>query len=420
MAADAAQQELAAADAELAASREQIGGWASQAYRGTGGLSELSGVAVLLDPRRTGDVSSTLATMDRVGGQYAEVVETAEQARARQQAAADRATAAVDAARTTADQALAAKAAADAAVQQQLVAYSAAQRTAAGLDPLAPDAAVVDRARAFLSSSQTCAGGILTGFPNGPCPSTRSARCTPRPTRSCGPTPRTRSRRCRRRSRRTSARRWPSPTPTVPWPSRSTSRPANPGSPPLRAPRGTASASRSTSVAGAGRGFRAAPVDGPQRGLFGFVNPAWAQGSPGPFEPWHWEFVAGLRTPPAPRRVATRPGVRRVRPLPPPPRDDLSADRAVLWIRTWWCPGTPCGATGPASSHSVGNLRPGTRCGVPSERPQFPGAGRENVREHPLDPAAQFVTIRERRVAGLVHRGGSRSRFAAPLRGKDH
>ncbi|WP_380176225.1 D-alanyl-D-alanine carboxypeptidase family protein [Kineococcus sp. DHX-1] len=293
VAADAAQQELAAADAELAASREQIGGWASQAYRGTGGLSELSGVAVLLDPRRTGDVSSTLATMDRVGGQYAEVVETAEQARARQQAATDRATAAVDAARTTADQALAAKAAADAAVQQQLVAYSAAQRTAAGLDPLAPDAAVVDRARAFLSSSQTCAGGILTGFPNGLLPV--DALCP----LYAAPDKVLRADAAHAFEALSQAFQADFGTPlavTDAYRSLAEQIDVKARKPGLAAAPGTSRHGLGLAVDLGGGVQDAGSVQHQwmdrNAALFGFVNPAWAQGSPGPFEPWHWEFVA--------------------------------------------------------------------------------------------------------------------------------
>ncbi|MEW1959841.1 M15 family metallopeptidase [Kineococcus sp. NPDC059986] len=293
VAADAAKSELAAADAVLAQSRQEMGGWASQAYRGTSGLNDLSGVAVLLDPRRTGDVSSTLATIDRVGGQYAEVVETAEQARSRQEAAAAKAAAAVDAARTSADQALAAKAAADAAVQQQLVAYSAAQRTAAGLDPLAPDAAVVDRARAFLSSTQTCAGGVLTGFPNGQLP--LDALCP----LYAAPDKVLRADAAHAFEALSQAFQADFGTPlavTDAYRSLGEQIDVKARKPGLAAVPGTSRHGLGLAVDLGGGVQDAGSVQHQwmdrNAALFGFVNPAWAQGSPGPFEPWHWEFVA--------------------------------------------------------------------------------------------------------------------------------
>ncbi|MEZ0493768.1 D-alanyl-D-alanine carboxypeptidase family protein, partial [Kineococcus sp. TBRC 1896] len=293
VAADAAQQDLAAADAVLAQSREEIGGWASQAYRGTGGLNELSGVAVLLDPRRTGDVSSQLATIDRVGGQYAEVVETARQARARQEAATDRATAAVDAARSTAEQALAAKSAADAAVQQQLVAYSAQQRTTAGLDPLAPDAAVVDRARAFLSSTQACAGGVLTGYANGLLPV--EALCG----LYAAPGQQLRADAAHAFEALSQAFQADFGTPLVvtdSYRSLGEQIDVKARKPGLAAAPGTSRHGLGLAVDLGGGVQDAVSVQHQwmdrNAALFGFVNPAWAQGSPGPFEPWHWEFVA--------------------------------------------------------------------------------------------------------------------------------
>ncbi|MEZ0166019.1 D-alanyl-D-alanine carboxypeptidase family protein [Kineococcus sp. LSe6-4] len=293
VAADAAQQELAAADAALAASREEMGDWASQAYRGASGFSELSGVAVLLDPRRTGDVGSTLATIDRVGGQHAEVVETAVQARARQEAATARASAAVDAAHTRVEEAAAAKATADAAVQQQLLAYSEAQRTSAGLGPLAPDAAVTDRARAFLSSTQTCAGGTLTGFPNGLLP--LEALC-PLPS---APGMVLRADAAHAFEALSQAFQADFGTPlavTDAYRSLAAQVDVKARKPGLAAAPGTSRHGLGLAVDLGGGVQDAGSVQHQwmdrNAALFGFVNPAWAQGSPGPFEPWHWEFVA--------------------------------------------------------------------------------------------------------------------------------
>ncbi|WP_432510931.1 M15 family metallopeptidase [Kineococcus sp. SYSU DK001] len=292
-AAATAQAELATAQAAVEASRDELGSWAAQAYRGTGGMRDLSSVAVLLDPDAAGDVSWTLAAVDRVGGGYGRAVETADRARAVQAEAAARAAAAVEAARASADTALAAKAAADALVQEQLVAYSAQQRTAAGLDPLAPDAAVVDRARAFLSSTATCAGGVLTGFANGELPV--EALCP----LYGAPAMVLRGDAAHAFEALSQAFEAEFGTPlavTDAYRSLAEQVDVKARKPGLAAVPGTSRHGLGLAVDLGGGVQDAGSVQHQwmdrNAALFGFINPAWAQGSPGPFEPWHWEFVA--------------------------------------------------------------------------------------------------------------------------------
>ncbi|WP_432542100.1 M15 family metallopeptidase [Kineococcus sp. SYSU DK002] len=292
-AAAAAQADLAAAQAAVEASRDELGTWAAQAYRGTGGVRDLSSVAVLLDPRAAGDVSWTLAAVDRVGGGYGRAVETADRARAVQAEAAATAEQAVAAARASAGAALAAKAAADGLVQEQLVAYSAQQRTAAGLDPLAPDAAVVDRARAFLSSTATCAGGVLTGFANGELPVDALCPLYGAP----GMVLRGDAAHAFEALSQAFQAEFGTPLAvTDAYRSLAEQVDVKARKPGLAAVPGTSRHGLGLAVDLGGGVQDAGSVQHQwmdrNAALFGFINPAWAQGNPGPFEPWHWEFVA--------------------------------------------------------------------------------------------------------------------------------
>lgn len=288
-----AQAELAAADAALQDSKAQMGTWASQAYRGSGGLQQLSGVMSILDPRTGQEASAALAVAERVGGDFDRAVEAHEAAREVQATAAARAADTVAQAASTTTAALNAKAAAEALVQEQLVAYSAEQRDAAGLDALVPDAAAVDRARTFLTTPAACTGGVLTGFANGQLP--LDALCPLYGT----PDKALRADAAHAFEALSQAFQAEFGTPlavTDAYRSLAEQIDVKARKPGLAAAPGTSRHGLGLAVDLGGGVQDAGSVQHAwldrNAALFGFINPAWAQGSPGPFEPWHWEFVA--------------------------------------------------------------------------------------------------------------------------------
>ncbi|PRY18177.1 M15 family metallopeptidase [Kineococcus rhizosphaerae] len=292
-AADAAQADLAVADAAVEARRTELGTWASQAYRGTTGMHQLSTVTALLDPQTTQDVGWTLAALDRVSGEYERAVEASEAARRTRATAAATAAAAVEQARTSAEAALAAKTSAEALVQQQLVAYAAAQRTSAGLDALTPDPAVVERARERLSTTATCTGATLSGYANGLLPVEALCPLYGAP----GKVLRADAAHAFEGLSQAFEAQFGVPLAvTDAYRSLAEQVDVKARKPGLAAVPGTSRHGLGLAV-DLGGGVQDANAVQHQwldrnAALFGFVNPAWAQGSPGPFEPWHWEYVA--------------------------------------------------------------------------------------------------------------------------------
>ncbi|WP_432564143.1 M15 family metallopeptidase [Kineococcus sp. SYSU DK003] len=292
-AAAAARVELEAAQAALEASRREMGSWASQAYRSTGGLEQLSGVMAVLDPQAGQKATSALATVEHVGGDLDRAVETHERAQEAQAAAYAEVEATVRQAEEATAAALAAKTAAEALVQQQLLAYSAEQRGAAGLDPLVPDAAAVERARTFLTTAPVCAGGALTGFANGQLPV--EALCP----LYAAPDKVLRADAAHAFEALSQAFQAEFGTPlavTDAYRSLAGQIDVKARKPGLAATPGTSRHGWGLAVDLGGGVQDANSVQHAwldrNAALFGFINPAWAQGSPGPFEPWHWEYVA--------------------------------------------------------------------------------------------------------------------------------
>nr|WP_281373372.1 M15 family metallopeptidase [Kineococcus aurantiacus] len=256
-------------------------------------MRDLSTVATLLDPGTSQDVSRTLATLDRVGGEYERAVEEGERAQRARAAAAAAASAAVEQARATTEAAATAKASAEALVQQQLLAYAAQQRSAAGLDALTPDPAVVERARASLATDVSCTGGPLTGFANGQlpldalCPLYGTADKVLRADAAHA---------FAAMSQAFEAQFGAPLSVTDAYRSLAEQVDVKSRKPGLAAVPGTSRHGLGLAVDLGGGVQDAGSVQHQwldrNAALFGFVNPAWAQGSPGPFEPWHWEYVA--------------------------------------------------------------------------------------------------------------------------------
>ena len=123
-------------------------------------------------------------------------------------------------------------------------------------------------------------------------PAERACARSAWPATRCAATPRPPTGRCRRPSRRRSARRSASPTPTAPTPARCGSTARSRRSPRCPAPATTAGGWRSTSAAASSSyGTAQYAWMKANAGRFGFLHPDWAEPGNGREEPWHWEYA---------------------------------------------------------------------------------------------------------------------------------
>lgn len=330
------QTRLDAAETALSRGQDDLGRWASQAYRSAEVMPQYTGMVRLLQRSATDETAQAMAIAQRLGASRNNAVTDYEMAQRRQAEAAERAVEARQASQARAEQASKAKEAVDALVAQQsaqvkdltalqTAATGVARNDATRADNLATARAVADaeaaaaaaraaaeaqataaaQARSTASSALDatsagagpstggdCAGSSTAGYPNGLIP--RSALCPL--WGASGHVLRVDAAEAFNRLSQAYAQEFSRPMcVTDSYRTLTEQIDVKRRKPDLAATPGTSRHGLGIAV---DLGCGVQNFGSPQfiwlkrnAALFGWLHPAWAERANGPFEPWHWEYT---------------------------------------------------------------------------------------------------------------------------------